>query len=108
MIADAQQARKAREIQVFEREALDRLLKIARADTGQSRRVANFLLAWWNAATCGGFDMTDMWSVDQEIAADMATIFGCMVRVQCYPDSLGYGEQFTELVRLWRCELVAD
>mgnify|MGYP003575752565 CR=1 FL=1 len=27
-------------------EALDRLIAVARSDTGQSRRVANFLLAW--------------------------------------------------------------
>jgi hypothetical protein len=37
--------------------ALDRLLAIAQADTGQSRRVANFLLAWWNAGECGGFHL---------------------------------------------------
>ena len=29
--------------------ALDRLIGIAQRDTGQSRKVANFLLAWWNA-----------------------------------------------------------
>jgi hypothetical protein len=33
--------------------ALDRLVAIAQSDTGQSRRVANFLLAWWNAGSCG-------------------------------------------------------
>jgi hypothetical protein len=30
-------------------EALGRLCLIAKRDTGQSRRVANFLLAWQNA-----------------------------------------------------------
>lgn len=30
-----------------ERAALARLIKIAKGDTGQSRRVADFLLAWW-------------------------------------------------------------
>ena len=30
-------------------EALGRLVAIAQRDTGQSRRVANFLLAWYNA-----------------------------------------------------------
>jgi hypothetical protein len=29
--------------------ALERLLKVAGQDTGQARRVANFLLAWHNA-----------------------------------------------------------
>lgn len=32
-----------------EKAALERLLKIAQGDTGQSRRVADFLLAWWNS-----------------------------------------------------------
>ena len=40
----------------FEEEAaLNRLIAIAHNDTGQSRRVAGFLLAWWNADECGGF-----------------------------------------------------
>jgi hypothetical protein len=29
--------------------ALERLIDIAHRDTGQSRRVADFLLPWWNA-----------------------------------------------------------
>lgn len=37
----------------LERAALERLLGHAQRDTGQSRRVADFLLAWWNAANCG-------------------------------------------------------
>jgi len=41
------------------RAALDRLIQIAKGGTGQSRKVANFLLAWWNAEACGGFDLTD-------------------------------------------------
>ena len=35
-------------------EALTRLIEIAQKDTGQSRRVADFLLAWHNAAENGG------------------------------------------------------
>jgi hypothetical protein len=34
--------------------ALERLIQVAQGDTGQSRIVANFLLAWWNAEECGG------------------------------------------------------
>ena len=49
-------------------DALERLIDIARGDTGQSRKVANFLLAWWNAEECGGFDLTDVWGVDKSIA----------------------------------------
>jgi hypothetical protein len=30
------------------RAALTRLIPIAMSDTGQSKRVADFLMAWWN------------------------------------------------------------
>src|SRR5207249_173142 len=52
--------------------ALDRLLRVARKDTGQARRVASFLLAWHNAEENGGWDPTDLWNVDAAIADDMA------------------------------------
>ena len=45
-------------------EALGRLCQIAKRDTGQSRRVANFLLAWHNAEENGGWDPTDLLGVD--------------------------------------------
>ncbi len=57
------------------RPALDRLLRIAKGDTGQARRCADFILAWWNADAHGGFDITDLFAVDSSIAGDMATIF---------------------------------
>jgi hypothetical protein len=81
--------------------ALDRLIGIAQCDTGQSRKVANFLLAWWNAHECGGFDLTDLWGVDATIAADMVAVFAILPTFQHYPDALGYGPQFEVLVR-WR------
>lgn len=88
-----------------EKDALNRLLDIARSDTGQSRRVADFLLAWWNAESCGGFDLTDLWGVDQGIREDMITVFGYVARVNQYPDSIGYKESFRSIVRGWRPEL---
>lgn len=84
------------------RAALDRLVRIAQSDTGQSRKVANFLLAWWNAEACGGFDLTDLWGVDAPIAADMVTVFALLPACQHYPDVLGYGRQFEAIVRAWR------
>jgi hypothetical protein len=88
-----------------ERAALERRLEIASRDTGQSRRVANFLLAWWNASECGGFDFTDLWNVDRSIAIDMATVFAMLTVCWHYPDSLGYRSQFEALVRDWRPRL---
>ncbi|CAJ3264023.1 DUF7673 family protein [Burkholderia pseudomallei] len=89
-----------------EKAALERLIEIARRDTGQSRRVADFLLAWWNAGQCGRFDFTTAWGVDDAIAADMVTVFGLIVRVNKYPDTLGYEAEFNDIVREWRPELV--
>lgn len=87
-----------------EQAALERLIKIATYDTGQSRRVADFLLAWWNAEDCGGFDLTHLWNVDAEIAADMITVFGLVARVRSYPDAFGYKSDFESIVRYWRPE----
>ena len=92
----------ARLLHPAERVALQRLIEHAKGDTGQSRRAADFLLAWWNAGQCGGFDMTNLWSVDAEIAADMTTVFGLVARCHIYPDSLGYEEDFQSIVRQWR------
>jgi hypothetical protein len=84
-------------------EALERLIKIAQADTGQSRRTAEFLLSWWNASNCGGFDLTTLWGVDTEIAADMITVFALVANCHHrYPDDLGYGEEFRRIVHAWR------
>jgi hypothetical protein len=82
--------------------ALERLIQVALGDTGQSRKVANFLLAWWNAEECGGFDLTDLWRVDTAIAADMVTVFGMVAERNHYPDTLGYGEQLERIVASWR------
>lgn len=90
-----------------EKAALERLIGHAKRDSGQSRRVANFLLAWWNAESCGGFNLTDLWAVDDSIAADMVTVFGFIARTSRYPDDLGYDEDFRLLVEGWRPMLIA-
>jgi hypothetical protein len=47
------------------------LIALAQSDSGQARRTANFLLAWWNALHCGGFDLTELWADDKAVADDM-------------------------------------
>lgn len=84
--------------------ALRRLVDIAQSDTGQSRRCADFLLAWWNAGSCGGFDLTDLWCVDISIAADMVPIFGLVARCREYPPA-EFKDDFAALVRDWRPSL---
>lgn len=87
------------------REAFERLLKVARSDSGQSKRVANFILAWWNAGSCGGFDITDVFSVDEELAADMAAVFAYVASRSSpeYPEH--YRAEIEEIIRRWRPEV---
>ena len=85
-----------------EHAALMRLLKIAETDTGQARRVADFLLAWWNPAANGRWDFIDLWSVDQQIEDDILLLLNGAVRLREYPDTLGYSEEFERLVSDWR------
>ena len=86
--------------------AVRRLVNIAKGDTGQSRTVANFLLAWWNAGSCGGFDLTDLWAVDGEIADDMVAVARLVADRHEYPTAYGLGPDFEQIVADWRPELL--
>src|ERR1700679_4110252 len=81
------------------RPALDRLLRLAESDTGQVRRIADFLLAWHNAAENGGWDVTDLWSVDLSIADDMFTVLHLIRAEQRYPHDRGFKD---EMQRIWQ------
>ncbi len=85
--------------------ARDRLVTIAQSDTGQSARVANFLLAWRNAGDCGGFDFTDLWNVDRAIADDILAVTRMIAIRHEYPSAYGYGPQCEQLVADWRPRL---
>jgi hypothetical protein len=85
--------------------SLERLIAIAQSDTGQARRVSDFLLAWWNAGSCGGFDLTNLWGVDRSIADDMVIVFGYVARANAYLDTLGFNAEFQAIVRGWRPEI---
>lgn len=87
-------------------EALLRLLEVAYRDTGQSRRVASFLLAWWNADTCGGFDLTNLWGLDQSLREDIVRVFAFVAFDQHYPDTLGWRQEFGVVLRRWRPHLL--
>lgn len=85
-----------------QKEALERLIAIAQSDTGQSRKAADFLLAWWNARENGGFDLTDLWGVDAEIAQDMIEVFKLVATSHNYPDAFGYRAALERIWELWR------
>ena len=88
--------------------ALHRLLIVANRDTGQSKRVADFLLSWWNAATCGKWDPTDLGALDYEISEDILVLLRSVDATRSYPDTLGYKAEFDRLVRDWRPHLLKE
>jgi len=89
------------EMQMNELHALERLITTAKGFTGQSKKAAKFLLSWWNAEEWGGFDLREAWGCDSSIAEDMIIVFGLIVRLQKYPDTLGYESDFAQIVAGW-------
>ncbi len=89
------------------RAAFERLLDVAMSDTGQSRRVANFILAWWNADSLGGFDLADIFAVDRDIARSMAIVVARLAEAPAaeYPEA--YRAEIENLIKLWRPEVWA-
>jgi hypothetical protein len=83
-------------------QALGRLLQIAAGSTGQSRKVADFLLAWHNAEENGGWDPVDLWSVDAGIADDILTVLHLIHAFHCYLPELGFGPEIAAVWQHWR------
>ncbi len=84
--------------------ALEKLLNAAHQDTGQGRRVANFILAWWNAEVHGGFDLTDLANVDREIGEDMVTIFAFLAREKDVVYPFDYRSEIKKIIEHWRAQ----
>lgn len=87
------------------KEALERLLAVAARDTGQSRRVADILLSWWNAESCGGIGPTQLWGLDDNLRTDCVRVFAYAAMNRVYPDELGYEPQFLAIIKAWRPKL---
>lgn len=84
-------------------EAIGRLVEIARSDTGQSARVADFLLAWWNGDDNGHFPILHLCNCDAIIGEDMVIIMAHLAQEPTvYPDAWGYKDAMAELWHLWR------
>lgn len=84
--------------------ATARLIAIARSDTGQAARVADFLLAWWNGDDNGHFPIHHLASVDDVIARDILTILWRIASepAMIYADAFGQGPAMEELWHQWR------
>ncbi len=78
--------------------AAEKLVNLAVQDTGQGRRAANFLLAWWNAEQHGGFDFTDLTNVDREIAEAMATIVVFLAQSSDYYYPTEYRHEIEQII----------
>lgn len=85
--------------------AIEHLLALAERDLEQSRKVANFLLAWWNAAENGGFDFADLCGMNQESASACSVIFNYSTRHGAIPLNLGYEPRFKALALKWRAPI---
>jgi hypothetical protein len=82
---------------------LERLFKIASEnDTGQARRVADFLLSGHKAAENGGWDPVALWNVDEAMAEDMVLVLRWIHVCHCYPDQLGFGKHIKTVWQTWR------
>ncbi len=44
--------------------------------------------------------------MDTAIALDMLRVFALVAGCQRYPDGMGYGQQFENIVRTWRPALI--
>lgn len=83
--------------------ALSRLIPVAKSDTGQSARVADFLLAWWNGTDNGKFEILHLCNVDAPIAEDMLIIMSFLAQNGVtYADAWGERESMVELWEIWR------
>lgn len=84
-------------------EAIGRLLAIARSDTGQAARVADFLLAWWDGGTNGHFPLLHLSNCDPTIGEDMVIIMAYLTQEPVvYPDAWGFGAEIETLWHRWR------
>jgi hypothetical protein len=83
------------------------VLNLARSDTGQARRAASFILAWWNAESLGAFDIADLFSLDAAIANDMAIVFAWIALRSnaVYPEE--YRLEIEALIEAWQPEVRA-
>jgi hypothetical protein len=84
-------------------EALDVLIPVARSNTHQSRRVANFLLAWWNGPENGDFPIVDVAATDRELGEAMVIILLFLAQNSMeYADLWARRRDMEDLIDQWR------
>lgn len=84
-------------------QAIGRLVDLARSDTGQSARAADFLIAWWNGGDNGHFPLLHLSNCDPIIGEDMIIVMAYLVQEPpIYPDAWGFADDMAALVARWR------
>jgi len=85
-------------------EALDRLINIALSgDHGGARRVADFLLAWWNGPDQGHFAVIEITYLDYEIGLDVLTILTFLNQYGVhYADAWDRRQSIEAIIDKWR------
>ncbi len=81
-------------ISTRQKAALERLDKDRAGRHRAEPEIGRVLAELVERPNCGGFDLTTLWGVDTEIAADMVTVFALVANCHHYPDDLGYDEEF--------------
>lgn len=86
-----------------EREALAFAFEAAAGSSGGQTRMRRLLFAWFNAQELGGFDFTDLWSLDQRHLSAALTIIRMIARspMGWYPEHYGYDADMTALVETY-------
>ena len=83
--------------------SLDRLLNVAvEISTDEARCVADFLLSWYDAATCGGFNLTAAWQCSPSVKHDMVVVFAWVISGGLAPEALGCADRFEMIAKIWR------
>lgn len=91
-----------------QRQALERLIAIAKNDSDQGERVANYLLSTFNRSQLGAWDLTDIWSLDNSINSDILIVSSFTCGQAIGPDALGYCVDIQEIARRWRPHLFSS
>jgi hypothetical protein len=83
--------------------AIERLVGLAKSDTGQAARVARFLMAWYNGPELGDFPIADLFGLDCAVAADIATVIAYLGQHPgaVYIDAFGYRDAMADIIDRW-------
>jgi hypothetical protein len=89
-------------------EALAFCFRVAAMGYGGARRIRSLIFSWHNAAELGGFDLTDLWSLDEQHRAAVLTLINMIARgpLGWYPSHYGYGADMMALIETYGPEAV--